>query len=418
MKEKTNNKSYSSRRSFIRRSVKVAAGSLLGMPVVFADKLPCGMSLVGLELFNDVVPPGKSKEMIVLNERPWNAETPPHLLDPTVTPADLFFVRNNGRIPENISEENWTLTIEGEAAKQTKTYTLKELKEGFKNYSYHLVLECGGNGRSEFNPGAKGNQWSLGAVGCSKWTGVRLKDVLADVGIESNAVYVGYYGADTHLSGDTKKVVISRGVPLKKALEGESLIAWSMNDAPLPQMNGFPLRLVFGGWPASTSGKWLNRLVIRDRVHDGPKMNGYSYRIPKHPVSAGTKVAEEDMKIIESMPVKSLVTYPKTGAIVKGNRRFEVRGHAWAGDKSVARVDVSIDFGATWLACQLNNPINRLAWQRFSCQLSLPQQGYYEIWARATDSQGVAQPMVVPNWNPKGYLNNACHRIAIKRVES
>jgi predicted secreted hydrolase len=147
-------------------------------------------------------------------------------------------------------------------------------------------------------------------------------------------------------------------------------------------------------------------------------MNGYSYRIPKHPVAAGTKVAEEDMKIIESMPIKSLVTYPKTGAIVKGNRIFEVRGHAWAGDKSVARVDISIDFGATWLACQLNNPINRLAWQRFSCQLSLPQQGYYEIWARATDSQGVAQPMVVPNWNPKGYLNNACHRIAIKRVES
>lgn len=418
MKKKQDKQPVFNRRSFISRSAVMAAASMLGVPVVFANKLPKGMSLIGFDAFKDAVPPGKSKDLLVLNDRPWNVETPPHLLDPKVTPADVFFVRNNGMVPENISEEDWTLTIEGEAVKQSKTYSLKELKSKFEQYSYHLVLECGGNGRSEFNPGAKGNQWSLGAVGCSKWTGVRLKDVLSDVGIDSKAVYIGYYGADTHLSGDSKKVVISRGVPISKALEEESLIAWAMNDAPLPLMNGYPLRLVFGGWPASTSGKWLNRIVVRDQVHDGPKMKGYSYRVPKNPVAPGTKVAEEDMKIIGSMPVKSLITYPKTGAIVKGARVFEVRGQAWAGDNVVAKVDISIDFGATWISCQLEKAVNRLAWQRFSCQLNLPKEGYYEIWAKATDNQGTAQPMVVPNWNPKGYLNNACHRIAVKRVES
>ena len=135
-------------------------------------------------------------------------------------------------------------------------------------------------GAPEFNPPAKGNQWTIGAVACAKWTGVRLRDLLKDVGIKEDAVYIGYYGADKHLSKDPDKVVISRGVPMKKAMEHEALIAWAMNDEDIPIMNGYPLRLVIGGWPGSTCGKWLNRIVIRNQVHDGPKMGGSSYRLP------------------------------------------------------------------------------------------------------------------------------------------
>jgi DMSO/TMAO reductase YedYZ molybdopterin-dependent catalytic subunit len=327
-----------------------------------------------------------------------------------------MFVRNNGIPPEDVNVNKWTLTIEGESAEQTKTYTIANLKSKFKEYTYQLTLECGGNGRSEFTPPAKGNQWTTGAVACPNWTGVKLKDVLKDVGIKSNAVYIGYYGKDTHLSGDPTKVVISRGVPIEKAMEDEALIAWSMNGEEIPYMNGAPLRLVIGGWPASTSGKWLSKIVIRDKVHDGPKMGGKSYRIPKNGIAPGTKVPDEDYEIIESMPVKSLVTFPKTGAIVKANQQFEVRGHAWAGDLEVKAVDVSIDFGSSWISCSVTKPVNRLAWQHFSTKITLPEQGYYEIWARATDIQGKSQPMVLPGWNPKGYLNNACHRIAIKRL--
>lgn len=123
--------------------------------------------------------------------------------------------------------------------------TFAELRSKFNTYKYRLTLECGGNGRKEFDPPAKGNQWSLGAVGCPLWKGVRLRDVLEDVGIKKNAVYVGYYGADRHLSGDPSKDTISRGVPMHKALEDESLIAWEMNGKPLPLLNGYPLRLVF-----------------------------------------------------------------------------------------------------------------------------------------------------------------------------
>jgi len=211
-------------------------------------------------------------------------------------------------------------------------------------------------------------------------------------------------------------VPISRGVPMHKALEDETLIAWAMNGEDIPHQNGYPLRLVCSGWPASVSGKWLTRIVVRNRIHDGAKMTGDSYRVPCKPVAPGSEVPDEEMCIIESMPVRSVVTYPRSGIEHSRGDKLAVRGHAWAGDLDVSEVHVSIDFGATWQQAELEAPVNRYAWQHWKTDLDFPQNGYYEIWARATDSAGRAQPMVVPGWNPKGYLNNACHRIAVQVV--
>lgn len=392
-----------------------SVASMLGMPVVFADNFPKDMTPVAfLNTDFSIGLPGKSDKLTVLNDRPVNAETAPHYLDDDLTPNDLFFVRNNGIPPSKINKDTWTLRIEGESAQKSKTYTLAELKNKFKQYTYNITLECGGNGRSEFNPPAKGNQWSTGAVGCAAWTGVRLADVLQDVGINRDAVYIGYYGEDMHLSGDPKKDAISRGVPIKKAMEEESLIAWSMNGEDLPLLNGYPLRLVFGGYPASCSGKWLSKIVIRNQVHDGQKMTGQAYRVPCKPVAPGTKVADADMCIIERMPVKSLITYPKTGATIRLNQSLPIRGKAWSAAKAIQSMDYSIDFGKTWQSCILESGANKFAWQKFSAQIKFPEAGYYEVWARATDSDGDTQPIILPGWNPKGYLNNACHRIAIK----
>lgn len=402
------------RRGFLKKAGLATMGMLLGADVVFANQMPAGLIPALLTNQEDLSALGKHSGLVVLNDRPWNVETPAHLLDDEVTPADKLFIRNNGIPPENINLNSWTLTIEGESVVKPLTLTLAELKSRFKHYTYRLTMECGGNGRAEFDPPAKGNQWTTGAVGCPEWTGVRLRDVLEAAGVKDDAVYVGYYGKDVHLSKDPNKVVISRGVPMSKAMEDESLIAFAMNGKDIPAMNGHPLRLVFGGWPASTSGKWLHKIAIRNKVHDGPKMMGKAYRVPCKPVAPGAKVADEDMCIIESMPVKSLITYPKSGAMIKQGQKLTVRGHAWAGDSTVSAMHISIDFGATWQPVQLKTPHNRLAWQRWNATVSLPQQGYYEIWARATDDQGRQQPMVVPGWNPKGYLNNACHRIAVK----
>lgn len=403
------------RRRFL--SGVASMSTLLGCEIVFSRFMPAGFVPIALAQTNEAFSiAGKNPELVVLNDRPINAETPAHLLNDEVTPASHLFVRNNGIPPQNIDVANWTLTIEGESAKQRKVYTLTELKRRFKHYTYQLTLECGGNGRAEFSPPAKGNQWSTGAVGCPKWTGVRLADVLADVGIKDDAEYIGYYGKDTHLSGDPSKQPISRGVPMKKALEPESLIAWAINGEDLPVMNGYPLRLVFGGWPASTSGKWLDKIVIRDQIHDGAKMTGTAYRVPCKPVAPGAKVADEDMCIIHAMPVKSLITFPKSGVLHPLPQKMHVNGHAWAGDRQVKSLEVSIDFGQSWQQVTLSQAVNRNAWQHWHTQLQFPQKGYYEVWAKATDEHGVAQPMVLPGWNPKGYLNNACHRIAVQVV--
>ncbi|MCM4171678.1 molybdopterin containing oxidoreductase [Arenibacter sp. TNZ] len=402
------------RRNFVKKTTLGSLAGILGMEIVFGSNIPENYTLLGLQdpdpfqLFN------KDKEMVVLNSKPWNMEAVAHLLDDRITPNKYMFIRNNGLVPENINEKEWTITFDGESVKEKKSFTLEELKSKFSHHTYQLTVECGGNGRSEFDPPAKGNQWTIGAVGCASWTGVRLKDVLKEVGIKDDAVYIGYHAADQHLSRDPQKEPISRGVPMSKALQDETLLAFKMNGEDIPLVHGYPLRLVCGGWPASTSGKWVNRISIRNIVHDGEKMMGTSYRVPCHPVAPGEEVKDEDMCIIESMPVKSLITYPKSGAIISKGKKLNIRGHAWAGELEISKVSYSIDFGATWSDCTLEKPANRLAWQHFKASIGFPKTGYYEVWARATDTHGVSQPMLLPGWNPKGYLNNACHRIAVK----
>ncbi|MEM8981399.1 MAG: sulfite oxidase [Pseudomonadota bacterium] len=382
----------------------------------FAALAPAGFVPVALaETPADTVLAAKPG-LRLLNDRPINAETPAHLLADAVTPTDRLFVRNNGIPPKDTNTNDWQLEIAGESCVNPQTIGLADLKREYRSVTLQLQLECGGNGRAEFRPRASGNQWTTGAIGCPEWTGVRLRDVLRKVGVAKHAVYVAYEGADTHLSGDKSKQVISRGVPVAKALEAESLLAYELNGAPIPAVHGAPLRLVCGGWPGSVSGKWLRRLLIRDRVHDGAKMTGKSYRVPCRPVAPGATVDDADMCIIESMPVKSLITAPASGVEVRAGTVVSIRGHAWAGDRHVRRVELSSDFGSTWQRARLAKPANRLAWQHFEGRVTLPVAGYYEVWARATDDAGISQPMLVPGWNPKGYLNNACHRIAVQAV--
>ncbi|MBT6986080.1 MAG: sulfite oxidase, partial [Rhodospirillaceae bacterium] len=335
---------------------------------------------------------------------------PPHLLDDDVTPTARHFIRNNGIPPENTSADGWSLTVDG-LVNNPMTLSIADLKSKFEVVTERLVVECGGNGRAFFDPPAKGNQWSLGAVACSEWTGVRYSDVLKAAGVKDNVIYTAHVGADSHLSGKDGKLAISRGVPIEKAMNPHNLIAFAMNGKELHPMNGAPLRLVVPGWPGSCSQKWLKRVWLRDVVHDGPKMTGKAYRVPKYPVEAGQKVPKGDFEIIQAMPVKSLITTPQTGIKMSG-RSMKVGGHAWAGDGKVSKVDVSIDFGATWQSADLSDPANPYAWQRFGAGITFPMAGYYEVWARATDSEGRSQPFGIA-WNPKGYLNNSMHRISV-----
>lgn len=398
----------SGRRGFLKNTGLATMAAMVGASIPFHRNMPVGLVPAAFAQDGDVLA-GKDG-LTLLNDRPVNAETPAELLDDAVTPTSRHFIRNNGIPPENVDPESWTLTIDGFVDNKLEL-SIADLRKQFEVVTLQLTLECGGNGRSAFDPPASGNQWTYGAVACSEWTGVRLKDVLEKAGVQSNVVYTAHYGADGHLSGNPDKLPISRGLPIDKAMTDNILIAFEMNGEALHPMNGAPLRLVVPGWPASTAQKWLTRIELRDQVHDGPKMTGTSYRVPAYPVAPGQDVPEEDFVIIERMPVKSLITFPANGADI--GMETEVRGHAWSGDRSISRLDISIDFGTTWQEVELDDPVNDGAWQNWRGKVTFPQAGYYEVWARATDSDGDMQPFAIA-WNPKGYLNNTMHRVGVR----
>jgi sulfite oxidase len=402
------------RRGALRGTGLAAMGAALGAAIPFGRFMPEGYVPVALAQEVPLDLPGKSGELVVLGDRPLVAETPAHLLDPDVTPTAVHYVRNNGQIPEPPADPDaWELTVDGEVEAPLRL-TLGELKHRFENVTHALVLECGGNGRTQFVPAARGNPWTVGGVGCARWTGVRLRDVIEAARPKPSATYTAHHGADPHLSGDPERQALSRGVRLEKALEPHTLLAFAMNGEPLPPVHGAPLRLVVPGWTGSASQKWLTRVQLRDREHDGQGMKGTSYRVPVEPIVPGTDHKGEGFRVLESMPVKSLITSPADGTrLPAGTREIRARGHAWAGDLEVTEVWTSIDFGQTWRRAELDRPANRYAWQRWRASAALPAAGYYELWARAVDSRGVSQPFAAPNWNPGGYGGNAYHRIAV-----
>ncbi len=415
-----------SRRGFLNGAGLAAMSAVVGGAIPFAANMPGGLIPAAMAQATPPTPPpakkgptylnypGKNDRLVVIGERPLVAETPEHLLDDDTTPIEKFFIRNNGQIPEEAKEgDKWKIAVDGEVNNKLEL-TLGELKSKYKAQTRRMVLECGGNGRAFYSPPASGNQWTNGGAGCAEWTGVRLGDVLKAAGVKPSGIYTAHYSSDLHLSGDASREVLSRGMRMAKAMDPDSMIVWAMNGQPLPNIHGGPVRLLIPGWPGSLSQKWLTKITIRDKEHDGQGMTGTSYRLAIKPMVPGDKADPKNFRVMESMPVRSIITSPANGTkLAAGSKGVKLRGASWAGDLTVKTVDVSTDYGMTWQPAKLEKPKNKYDWQRWTAAVKLPGDGYYEIWARATDSKGKMQPHVAANWNPSGYGGNPMHRIAV-----
>ena len=409
------------RRGLLAGTGLTVLGAALGMAIPFERHLPAGLLPVALAQgagagkgpqFLDY--PGKDKGLVLLGDKPLVAETPEHLLDEDTTSVGRFFVRNNGQIPDEAKDaDGWKLVVEGEV-NQKLELTLGELKQKFRAQTHRMVMECGGNGRAFFAPTARGNQWTNGGVGCAEWTGVKLADVLRAAGLKDAGRFTGSWGTDPHLSGDPDKRTMSRGNPLAKAMDEHTMIVWGMNGQPLTHIHGGPMRLLVPGWPGSLSTKWLSNVLVRSTPHDGAGMGGTSYRIPVTPIVPGSNNDGKSFRDMEAMPLRSIVTAPANGTrLAAGTRAVALRGAAWGSATSIARVDVSLDFGQTWQQTAMVAARNPFDWVRWTHAMPLPSDGYFEVWVRATDRTGVTQPVVAANWNPQGYGANPINRIAV-----
>ena len=353
----------------------------------------------------------ETDRFIVHVARPLDAETPVQEFASYLTSNSRFFVRSHFGPPpaELLSDSNWTLRVSG-MVDRPLTFTLKELKQ-CEEVAVTAVVQCSGNGRAFHRPKVPGVQWERGAVGNAQWTGVRLRDVLAKVGIQAGAYHVQFQGADRPVVASVP--LFTRSIPLKKALHPDTILAYEMNGRPLPLLHGEPLRVIAPGWMADSCTKWLTDITVQAEEAKGYYMQT-AYRMPTAPVEQGTAASGQSTPV-EAMVVKSLVAAPQEGETVKSGP-VAIQGVAWGGEVKVAKVEVSLDEGSTWETARLVGEDHPYGWRQWQLVWKAKTAGTFTILCRATDDHGTTQPKTSP-WNPSGFLWNGWDRATITVAE-
>jgi DMSO/TMAO reductase YedYZ molybdopterin-dependent catalytic subunit len=335
-----------------------------------------------------------SEELLsVFGADPQNLATPKGLFTREIIPNKSFFIRSHFGPPA--FDPKRKLAVEG-SVKEKLSLGVDDLKS-LPEASVTAVLQCSGNGRSFHSPRVPGVQWDHGAMGQAKWTGVRLKDVLAKAGLDAGMMK----GSHLHVRGadlPPKPTVPAflRSIPIERALDPSTLIAFKMNDEDLPHAHGGPMRLIVPGWAGDHWVKWLTRIAVEKEEAQGFYMQT-AYRMPIEPVAPGTAVPPEKTKPATSFPVKSVIGSAS-------NRT--VTGVAFSGEAPIAKVDVSLDDGKTWKPAKLAGDAGVGRWQVFTFEVPGDVSGKARALARATDKKGNVQPEKA-QWNPSGYFFNA-----------
>jgi sulfite oxidase len=350
------------------------------------------------------------RDMLVRSVRPEDLEMPLSGFVDYLTPTEHFFVRTHVYVPA-VNVNDWRLNVGGSVA-TSLVLTMDDLKK-LPATELIGVLECAGNGRAFYQPPVPGMQWGNGAVGNARWRGIRLADVLKHAGVKPSAREILFDGADVPLGAMPD---FQRSIPLTKALDPNTLLAYEMNGETLPVKHGFPLRVVVPGWAGDSWIKWLTSIRVLDQEHDGFWMKS-AYRHPGRPAAPGIPIPADRMQPVTSLRLKSVIAGPLDGAQLDPGRPTIIRGVAWGTDL-VTSVEISTDGGRSWKSAALkSDQRTRFGWRQWEFAWTPPQAAYYTILARARDASGNTQPLD-QEWNPSGYLWNVVPRVRVNVGEA
>ncbi|SFS84955.1 Mo-co oxidoreductase dimerisation domain-containing protein [Methylobacterium sp. yr668] len=354
--------------------------------------------------------PGKGA-MILQRTRPPLLETPFAVFDEGVfTPNDRFYVRWHwAEIPTAIDVPSFRLTVRGHV--ETALSLSLDALANMPRFEIAAVNQCSGNSRGLFVPRVPGAQWANGAMGNALWTGVRLKDVLDRAGVRGGAVQVRFAGLDEPVVSDAPH--FRKSLALDHARDGEVMIAYAMNGAQLPLLNGFPLRLVVPGRYSTYWVKMLSDIEVLDRPDDQYWMET-AYRIPDVP-GANVRPGQTGFKTvpIDRMVPRAFVTNLQDGARVAAGAPVAVRGIAFGGDCGVRSVEISTDGGASWAPTRLGADAGAYSFRRFDVGLPALATGTRAVKVRCTNTNGLAQPMD-PVWNGAGFMQNGVETVTLQ----
>jgi DMSO/TMAO reductase YedYZ molybdopterin-dependent catalytic subunit len=347
--------------------------------------------------------PGK-KPLIKRSFRPPNFETPLADLRRPFTANEAFFVRYHlAAIPE-IDAGTWRLRVGGASTSRPLELSLEDLKRGFEHVAVPAINQCAGNRRGFFAPRVPGVQWGNGAMGHATWSGVRLRDVLRKCGLHADALEVVLDGADRALLPQTPD--FKKSLPIDRALDENTLIAFEMNGRPLPHFNGAPARLVVPGWTGTYWVKHLTDVRVQAQPFDGFWMKG-AYRIPTGAFPGARFASQETPETtpITQILINSLVTSPAPDVRLVHNRPAQLTGWAWDGGTGISAVEVSMDAGLNWRAAALDKDLGRFAWRGWRFALDTSRPGALALAVRARSRGGEQQPEKLTA-NPAGYHDN------------
>ena len=343
--------------------------------------------------------PDRQKNLVPIENEPLIGETPPGAFVSWLTANPHFYVRNHFSIP-HISCSAWNLTVDG-LVSRVSALSIEALKS-LPRVTLPVTMECAGNNRSDLEPPAPGNQFQSGAISTAYWAGARLSDVLSSAGVESGAMEVLF---EAHDSGkpapDAQEMPYLRSLPIDIAMHPDTMLAYEMNGQPLPPEHGHPIRLIVPGWYGMASVKWLKRITVLDR-----KFSGF-FQTDRYIVEDDSGNAQP----LTSIGVKSVIGNIANGDVVRLGRVC-VEGMAWSGGERIARVDVSVDGGASWTPAEIVGPTERYAWQQWHFSWTPETAGCYTLQSRATDAGGNVQPDET-RWNRLGYMVNGIKPVSV-----